>query len=80
MKTNAIKKAPTRNHLGHFGRLANLYYPNVSAKMASRLFRNELRLTRGLLQALLEVGYNEKQRVLTPRQVRIIESFLGEAD
>ena len=61
-----------------FGRLALLYYPHLSYKRAVHLFRQELRLTRGLLDALKAVGYRENQRVLTPRQVQVIEEFLGE--
>ena len=61
-----------------FGRLAMLYYPHLSYKRAVHLFRDELRLTRGLLDALKAVGYRENQRVLTPRQVSVIEEYLGE--
>jgi hypothetical protein len=58
--------------------LAMLYYPHLSYKRAVHLFRQELRLTRGLLDALKRVGYRENQRVLTPRQVQVIEEYLGE--
>ena len=68
----------TRRHMGHFGRLALLYYPDRGYKRAVHLFRQELRLTRGLLDALKRVGYRENQRVLTPRQVQVIEEYLGE--
>lgn len=68
----------TRRHRGHFGLLAMLYYPHLSYKRAVHLFRQELRLTRGLLDALKRVGYRENQRLLTPRQVSVIEDFLGE--
>ena len=68
----------TRRHRGHFGLLAMLYYPHLSYKRAVHLFRDELRLTRGLLDALKRVGYRENQRVLTPRQVQVIEEYLGE--
>lgn len=68
----------TRHHMGHFGRLAMLYYPDRGYKRAVHLFRQELRLTRGLLDALKAVGYRDNQRVLTPRQVQVIEGFLGE--
>ena len=54
------------------------YYPPLSYKRAVHLFRQELRLTRGLLGALKRVCYRENQRVLTPRQVQVIEEFLGE--
>ena len=61
-----------------FGRLAMLYYPHLSYKRAVHLFRQELRLTRGLLDALKRAGYRENQRLLTPRQVSVVEDFLGE--
>ena len=63
----------------HFGRLALLYYPDHGYKRAVHLFRQELRETRGLLQALQDVGYRGNERILSPRQVQVIEEFLGEA-
>lgn len=68
----------TRRHMGHFGRLAMLYYPNHGYKRAVHLFREELKETRGLLQALTDLGYRGNERILTPRQVQVIEDFLGE--
>ncbi|MBR4297817.1 MAG: DUF4248 domain-containing protein [Bacteroidaceae bacterium] len=62
-----------------FGQLAMRYYPDRSYKHAIRLFREELRITRGLLKALKREGYNDRQRVMTRRQVKVIEAFLGEA-
>lgn len=62
----------------HFGHLALLYYPDHGYKRAVHLFRQELRLTIGLLDALKAVGYRENQRLLTPRQVQVIEEYLGE--
>ena len=63
---------------GQFGKLAMLYYPDHSYKSAVHLFREEIRITRGLLAALKAVGYKENKRKLSPRQVQVIESFLGE--
>ena len=60
------------------GRLAQRYYPDRGYKRAVALFREELRLTGGLMEALVKVGYRDNQRMLTPRQVRVIEEFLGE--
>lgn len=77
-KTPPYTPRRTRRHRGHFGLLAMLYYPHLSYKRAVHLFREELRLTRGLLDALKAVGYRENQRVLTPRQVQVIEEYLGE--
>ena len=65
--------------MGHFGRLAMLYYPNHGYKRAVHLFREELKETRGLYDALLDLGYRGNERILTPRQVQVIEEFLGEA-
>ena len=61
-----------------FGRLAQRYYPDRGYKRAVALFREELRITGGLMEALVKVGYRDNQRMLTPRQVRVIEEFLGE--
>ena len=65
--------------MGHFGRLAMLYYPDHGYKRAVRLFRQEIRETRGLYQALLDLGYKDNQRMLNKRQVEVIEEYLGEA-
>ena len=56
-----------------------LYYPDHAYRSAVRLFRQEIHLTRGLWQALERVGYNDKLRMLTPRQILVIVKFLGEA-
>ena len=39
-----------RKFCGQFGKLAMLYYPDHSYKSAVHLFREEIRLTRGLRQ------------------------------
>ena len=68
-----------RTHPMQFGRLALRYYPDRGYKRAVHLFREELRVTGGLLNALKREGYEEHQRMLTRRQVKVIERFLGEA-
>ena len=60
------------------GRLAMLYYPERGYKRAVHLFREELCQTRGLREALQEVGYHDKMRVLNLRQIHVIEQYLGE--
>jgi hypothetical protein len=67
-----------RKFCGQFGKLAMLYYPDHGYKSAVHLFREEIRITRGLLAALKAVGYKENKRKLSPRQVQVIERFLGE--
>jgi hypothetical protein len=61
-----------------FGRLALLYYPDHGYKRAVHLFRQEIRQTRGLFQALQDVGYKDNQRLLNKRQLEVIEEYLGE--
>ena len=75
---NIFSRKNTRKKCRQFGRIAMRYYPDRGYKRAIRLFREEIRLTRGLLQALERVGYQECQRMLSPRQVRVIKEFLGE--
>ena len=72
------KQRPKSRSKYQFGNLAMKYYRQRSHKRAVHLFRQELRLTRGLLDALKAVGYRENQRVLTPRQVQVIGEYLGE--
>ena len=59
-----------------FGQLAQLYYPDRDYNSALRLFHEELRVTRGLWDALTAEGYREKQKVLTRAQVKVIVRFL----
>lgn len=73
-----IIKSVNKKCCGQFGKLAMQYYPDHSYKSAVRLFREEIRLTRGLFPALKAVGYKENKRKLSPRQVQVIEKFLGE--
>lgn len=61
-----------------FGRLAMQYYPGRGYKAAVRAFRKEIELTRGLMSALADTGYTSTQRLLSPRQISIIEDYLGE--
>ena len=75
---NSEKPRIPRRHLGHFGRLAMLYYPDRGYKRAVHLFRQEIQLTRGLLPSLAKIGYKPNQRILTPRMVQVIEEYLGE--
>lgn len=61
-----------------FGRLAVRYYPERAYSRAVFLFWRELQETEGLLPALRQTGYADNQRLLTPRQIRVIAQFLGE--
>ena len=64
----------------YFGQLAQRYYPDKAYRTATRLFRHELEVTKGLLCELKKAGYTPTSRLLTHTQVRIIEKFIGEAD
>lgn len=79
---DTTKDATQSTHTCHlpcqFGRLAMLYYPGRSYKAAIRAFRKEIQLTRGLLEALTAIGYQENQRLLSTRQVCMIEEFIGD--
>ena len=82
-KTNTKKKSEGQlksRKFRQFGNLAMSYYPDRGYKRAVALFREEIRITGGLQKALEELGYHENQRMLTPRQVRVIEEYLGESD
>lgn len=76
-KSKSTQRLKSRKK-NQFGRLAMQYYPGRGYKAAVRAFREELRLTLGLMDALSDTGYTSTQRLLSPRQIRIIEDFLGE--
>lgn len=79
--THSHKTISTMRHkTTQFGRLAMLYYPDRSYKSALRLFRREFNETKGMMEALREAGYKGNERVLTNKQIQIIEDFLGPMD
>lgn len=69
-----------KKHALQFGKVAMRYFPECNYKTALRHFRDEIVKTRGLQQALTEIGYTPSQRTLTLRQMKVIEEFLGEPD
>lgn len=58
--------------------LARAYFPDVSPAVASRLLSREIHRNSPLMEALATADYHPTQKRLTPRQVQIIYSFLGE--
>ena len=60
------------------GELAQMYDPDRNERSATRLFREEMHLTRGLWDAMVAVGYKPYTKVLTRGQVKTIVRFLGE--
>ena len=77
-KTTRARARPKSRIRNQFGNLAMRYYPGRAYKTALKAFRQEIHDTRGLLQALRDAGYKENQRRLSPRQMQIIEDYLGE--
>lgn len=72
------RKRPLSRSKLQFGNIAMRYYKGKNYKTALKSFRQELRQTRGLFQALLDVGYKDNQRILNKRQLGVIEEYLGE--
>ena len=60
------------------GELARMYYPDAGGRGALRLFGKDLRESRGLWNALRDVGYKPYTKILTRQQVKVIVRFLGE--
>ena len=82
-KNETKKKSESQPKSSKFRQFCNLamsYYPDRGYKRAVALFREEKRITGGLLKALEKLGYHESLRMLTPRQVRVIEEYLGECE
>ena len=73
------RKRPQNRSRLQFGNVAMRYYKGKNYKTALKAFRQEIRDTRGLLQALTDLGYKDKQRLLNKRQLEVIEEYLGEA-
>lgn len=72
------KARPLSRSKLQFGNVAMRYYKGKNYKTALKAFRQEIRDTRGLLQALQDVGYKDNQRMLNKRQLEVIEEYLGE--
>ena len=61
-----------------FRTAAMRYYPDLGYKAALRRFRKEIADNKDLLRALQKTGYKGNQRYFSPRQVQMIEQYLGE--
>ncbi len=57
--------------------LAMAYFPDCSKKTASRLFAREIHGNAELMAELEATGYRRSQKRLSPKQVGIIEKYLG---
>ena len=58
--------------------LAAAYFPNNSKESASKRFAHEIHSNKPLLAALQATGYSHPRKILSPKQIQIIFSFLGE--
>jgi hypothetical protein len=58
--------------------LAAAYFPNHSNESASKRFAHEIHSNKPLLAALQTTGYSRPRKILSPKQIQIIFSFLGE--
>jgi hypothetical protein len=61
-----------------YGELAQMYFPSISKKSASIQLSKWLKLNANLKSKLQSVGFKSGQKILTPKQVDIIISFIGE--
>lgn len=57
--------------------LAQVYFDGCSKKTASCLLAREIHSKADLMAELESTGYRRSQKRLTPKQVSIIEKYLG---
>ena len=58
--------------------LAMAYFPDRSKESAGKLLAREIHTNRPLMSALQSTGYSRPSKILSPKQIQIIFSFLGE--
>ena len=58
--------------------LAMAYFPDRSKESAGKLLAREIHSNKPLLAALQTTGYSRPRKILSPKQIQIIFSFLGE--
>lgn len=60
-----------------FNELARLYFPDVASKSASNRLRSWIKSNCELTQSLLDAGYQNGQKMFSPRQVSCIVDAFG---
>ena len=60
------------------GQLASLYFPDIKKESASNQFRHWIKKNARLQVELQKTNWNLEQKILTPRQVRLIVDCFGE--
>ena len=58
--------------------LAMAYFPDNSKETASKRFAREIHTNEPLMAELSRTAYSPKRKLLSPKQLQIIFSFLGE--
>jgi hypothetical protein len=61
-----------------YGELALLYFTFSTKKSATTQLRRWKRRNDVLCSTLAQLGFTERQRILTPRQVEVVVMFVGE--
>lgn len=72
--TNASRGKGVRS----FKEVAVQYYPIVIPEVASRQLRRDIMEYRALSDAMSKAGFRRSQKRLTPKQVGILYTYLGE--
>lgn len=71
-KSTFIVRTYTKSELAH------LYNPQLTLKNATQVLRRWIMHNAKLHKALLKIGYEDRNRSFTPRQVQEIIDMLGE--
>ena len=58
--------------------LAMAYFPDHSRESASKRLAHEIHSNKPLMSVLQATGYTRPRKILSPKQLQIIFSFLGE--
>lgn len=58
--------------------LAMAYFPDRSKESAGKLLAREIHTNEPLMAELSRTAYSPKRKLLSPKQIQIIFSFLGE--
>lgn len=61
-----------------FGELALLYFPNCTKRSASTQLGRWVRQNEQLKKQLIESGFKQGRKILTPKQVEIMVSIIGQ--
>ncbi|MCR4811017.1 MAG: DUF4248 domain-containing protein, partial [Bacteroidales bacterium] len=58
--------------------LAQAYFPDRSKESAGKLLAREIHTNEPLMAELSRTAYSRPRKILSPKQIQIIFSFLGE--